>query len=232
MIARKFKQVLAVLLVAATFGMAQAQDISIGGKLGYNFATMSSPDVVDAVTPDFKTTSTTLFGVVAEVGINEWLSFQPELDFVKKGFKIKEGLDIDLFDFELPVGGQAHTQFSYVDVPLLAKLKFGTEGFGGFVTVGPNIGYALNGKVKTEANLIITDINTGKYDLDLDNINYERFEIGASLGAGLQYVTSGGKFFAEARYQHGFTQVYDIPVVNDQVQNRGVSLSIGYMKTL
>ena len=37
-----------------------------------------------------------------------------------------------------------------------------------------------------------------------------------------------GKFFIEGRYTHGFTRQVQVPVVNVNVRNRGVALSLGY----
>ncbi|MCB0643939.1 MAG: hypothetical protein KDC44_19965, partial [Phaeodactylibacter sp.] len=85
-----------------------------------------------------------------------------------------------------------------------------------------------NGKITTRAKVLV-EIDLFDTPINLDNIGYERLELGATAGAGVAFNTGGGELFLDARYLHGFTEVYDVPLISEKVQNRGVALNAGYL---
>lgn len=86
--------------------------------------------------------------------------------------------------------------------------------------------YALDGRIRTRATALIT---TQPFDVD---VNYggmlSRWDVGAVGGLGLAMDAGAGKFFIEGRYTHGFTRQIQLPIVNANVRNRDVALSLGY----
>lgn len=223
---KKIQQVLtiAALLLSATYSYAQ---ISVGAKAGVYTSFIDVTDAVEGLTQNVEGLTTATFGIVTEIGLGENFSFQPELLYTTKGFKVSEGLNINLGGFPIPAGVTASTKINYLELPLLAKYKFGNEGLRFNITAGPVVSYAMNGQLDTRANLLL-DINPIKTNIDLDALNYERLEVSASIGAGLAYETSGGEFFADARYVHGFSDLYNAPVVDLNLKNRGVGVTLGY----
>jgi len=217
-----------VALFCSLFTVATAQDISFGLRGGVNFANVYTTDGLDNLTPDFKSYEAINLAAVAEIGITENFAFQPELAFISKGFVVAEDFDLELFNVPLPVGATAESRFRYLELPLLAKYKFGGEGLNAYVTAGPTLGYAMSGRLITRANALL-DFQLSDSNIDLDAIDYERFEVGALVGLGVAVNTSFGQLFADARYQRGFTQLYDIPVVEEQIRNQGIALNVGFL---
>ena len=223
----KLKTIIASTLLLA-FSLSMHAQVSVGLKGGVNFSNIYATQALDQVLPNFSDISTFSVGAVAEIGITEQFAFQPELLYTRKGFGLREGLDVDLLGVPVPLGVTAETQINYVEVPLLAKYKFGTEGISAYVVAGPTFGYATSGQINTKANILL-DFNIARTPINLDAINFQRFEIGGTAGAGLALQTGMGQFFVDARYNLGFTQLYDIPLVNEKLRNKGVSVSAGFL---
>ncbi len=202
--------------------------ISVGLKGGGNFANVNATQSLDNLIPDFQDITTFSVGGVAEIGITDQLAFQPELLYTRKGFGIRQSTDVNLFNIPLPLGVTAETHLDYLELPLLAKVKLGTNNINAFLTAGPTFGYATGGRLLTRANVLL-DFTLVDTPINLEAINFQRFEIGGALGAGLEVDTEYGRFFAEARYNHGFSQLYDIPLVDERLRNRNIALSAGFL---
>lgn len=227
---KKIQNVLTIVAVlfSATFSFAQ---VSIGAKAGVYTSFIDVTEAAEGLTQNVEGLTTPTFGLVAEIGINENFAFQPELLYTTKGFKVNEGTNVNLGGFPIPAGVTASTKINYLELPLLAKYKFGNEGLKFNITAGPVLSYAANGQLVTRANLLV-DISPIKTDIDLDALNYERLEVSASIGAGMTYETSNGEFFADARYIHGFSDLYNAPVVDLNLKNRGIGVTVGYKMNL
>ena len=221
-----------ILFAAALFlvaNMAIAQ-FSVGIKTGINFNNIAETDALDALTPEFKQLKGLNIGAVAELEIGEHFAIQPELTYTQKGFKLDEGMDVDIFNIPLPIGVVAKSKFSYIEMPLLFKGKIGDDKLKGFLLAGPSIGYAVDGQLTTTAKALL-EFQLLDQDLNLNSIGYERFEATGIIGGGAEVAIPSGKLFMDARYQFGLTELYDIPVFNEKIKNRGVSLNVGYMMT-
>lgn len=227
---KKIQNVLtiAAVLFSATFSFAQ---ISIGAKAGVYTSFIDVTEAAEGLTQNIEGLTTPTYGLVAEIGLGENFAFQPELLYTTKGFKVNEGINVNLGGFPIPAGVTASTKINYLEMPLLAKYKFGNEGLKFNITAGPVLSYAANGQLVTRANLLL-DINPLKTNIDLDALNYERLEVSASIGAGMAYATSGGEFFADARYVHGFSDLYNAPIVDLNLKNRGIGVTVGYKVNL
>lgn len=64
---------------------------------------------------------------MADFGFNDLISFHPELLYSQKGVKFESG------------GFTSHTRLSYLDIPLLVRVK--TQGL--FFEAGPQVGFLL-----------------------------------------------------------------------------------------
>ncbi len=215
------------LLIAFAFNL-QAQTFSIGLKGGAQLANVKAPGVFQDLSflPDFQAITTPNIGVVTEINLHPNFSIQPELSWTQKGFQLNENFDVNLFNVPVPLGVTAITKFNYLEMPLLAKAKFGNF----YLLAGPTFGYALNGNLKTRADLFITEIDLTNTDINLDKVGYERWEVGGMAGAGVSIpvFNGGGQIFLDARYSHGFTQPYDIPVVHEKVFHKNFGFNIGF----
>ncbi|MCB9265456.1 MAG: PorT family protein [Lewinellaceae bacterium] len=206
---------------------AQAQ-VSLGLRGGYQMANINATKGLDALAPDFKTIDAFSIGAVMEVPLGYGFNFQPELAYSRKGFSIQESTALDLFNIPVPVGVEALSRFDYLEAPLLMKYKFGDGRVNAYIAAGPTFGYALDGQLITRANALV-DIKLIDTDIDLNAINYERFEVAGTVAGGLSFYTPFGQLFLDARYNHGFTQVYDIPVVDEKARNKSFGINVGFM---
>ncbi len=221
------KWMTALLIAGLAFG-AQAQS-SLGIRSGMTWTNVHQTEALESLTPNFKAVESFQIGAVAEIKLTDRFAIQPELNYQQQGFALDEGLDAALFGAQLPVGVKSETRFSYLSMPVLAKYEFGGELFKFHVMAGPAVAYALSGKIDTKAKVLL-DIDLGSMDINLDNLNdFNRWEISAVAGAGLSIDAGFGKIFTDVRYQHGFTEVYKIPVADDKVTNRGLGLSAGIL---
>ena len=204
---------------------------AIGIRGGINYGSVSEPEIIGGILPDFKSIIGLNLALVGEIPLGNNFSFQPELAYAQKGFKIQEGLNVDLFKIPIPIGAKVVTKVNYMEVPLLAKYRFGSEKVNAYLTAGPVLSYATGGKLQTKAQILF-DIPITSTDLDLDALGYQRFDFSASVGAGLSVDTGAGELFVDARYVHGFNNVYDVPLVDLKLKNKGFGINVGYMISL
>lgn len=215
------------------FGMQQqnfAQEFSLGLKTGVQSANVKVPGFIQDASflPDFKSVATYNVGVVGELSFGQNFAIQTDLNYTQKGFQLNEDFDLSLFNIPLPVGATAISKFQYLEMPLLAKAKFGTGNTQLYLLAGPTFGYALSGNLKTRARFIF-EVDVSDTNINLDAVNYERFEVGGMAGVGFNVNTGFGQFFMDARYSHGFTQPYDIPLVHERVQHYNLGLNAGIL---
>jgi len=166
-------------------------------------------------------------GLYAEVPLGHGFYFAPELNYSQKGFKVQESMDLDVFGLTLPIGAEAITRLDYIDMPLTLKYKFGGDRLQAYVKAGPTLGYAVSGHVTTRINSII-DIRIAETNLNTQGDLYNAFELGGLVGAGLEVPTASGKFFVDASFSQGFSDILNEPVVDLRVHNRAFGLGIGY----
>ena len=214
------------LILTASFTSLQAQT-HIGLRAGHQWANVDGTEGTDNLTRSFESISGPEFAIFADIPVLGGFSIQPELAYTTKGFAYDQNANIDLFNIELPIGAHAESRFRYLEAPILAKYTFGDGPFRAYLAGGPSFGYATKGKVITTANVLI-DLKVGETPINLDGNNFERFEVGGILGGGVEFNTPFAKFFADARYKHGFTEVYDIPVVEEKVRHQGFNLNVGF----
>lgn len=206
------------LLTSAAIGQT-----TYGLRLGSTFSHISQTDLIDAVTPEVSYLTGFTGAVFAEVPISSGFSFRPELAYSQKGFSLRQQTAAELFGQQLPIGVRADSRFDYLETPLLLKSRFGKAKVQGFVLAGPGLGYATGGQLRTRSTGIL-EVDLLNTAIDLDAINYERFELSGIAGGGVQINTRWGHLMLEARYQHGFTELYDIPMVAERVRNQGFNL--------
>lgn len=188
----------AVVLTANCFLVAQA---SFGLRGGVNLAKTSSKGGGFEVTTDAITGLN--FAAVLELGITESFAIQPEFAFLQKGANLK--------DFDVK------TVINYLEVPVLAKFKFGGESFGAYIAAGPSFGYAISGK--------------GNGEKIEDWEDYARLELGGNLGGGLGLKLAGSFIYLDLRY---LVSLSNLNSGEDDftVRNRGIGISAGFLKSL
>jgi len=207
---------------------SQGTDFRIEGfgvRTAANFASVNVDGVGEAF-PKTKSIDGFNYTVFAEIPLVDGFSFQPELSYNKKGFRVKEGVELSLFGVDIPLGLEAHTELKYLEVPLLGKYTLKNEKAGLYFIAGPSISMATSAKLKTKARVLI-DFNLTTTDLDLGNDDYNRWEVAAVAGIG-GYVNIGTtRLFVESRYNWGLTDLLADPLIDVQLKNRVLGLGVG-----
>lgn len=114
------------LLVGISCG-AQAQSIKYGVKAGASLTNITGEDS-DGLTNKFGFHG----GLVANFGLNDMISIQPEVLYSMKGAKED--------------GGNGKFNLGYIDVPVLVKVATGETGL--FFEAGPQVGFLTSAKVE------------------------------------------------------------------------------------
>lgn len=210
-------------LIATQTSFAQVQ---LGIRGGANWGFASKPNYLGSLTPTFHPTAGPTGAIFLDIPLSDRVSFRPEISYVQKGVAIKQSLDINLGGFNLPLGATIAYQSQNLEIPLLAKINLSDGPVQPYLIAGPSVSYALDGRIRTRASALVT---TQPFDVD---VNYggtlSRWDFGAVGGLGLAMDAGAGKFFIEGRYTQGFTRQIQMPVVNMNVRNRGVAVSLGY----
>jgi hypothetical protein len=219
-----------VLASVAALGLLIAQSsfaqVQVGIRGGGNWGFASKPAFLGSLTPTLHPSAGPTGALFLDIPLSDRFSFRPELAYVQKGFVVREGLDINLGGFNLPIGARIAYQSHNLEIPLLLKVNLSDGAVQPYLIAGPSVSYALDGRIRTRATALFS---TQPYDVDLNYGNMlNRWDVGAVGGLGLAIDAGAGKFFIEGRYTHGFTRQVQVPVVNVDVRNRGIAASIGY----
>ena len=212
------KTVCLIVTLICMVGAAHSQN-AIGAKVGFNLATyLGDTEFIDNKGSHFGLQ----FGGLFEYDVNDLLSIQTELLYIQKGVSA----EISLLGSDL----ESEIVFNYIDVPLLAKLKFGNrEELNFFVTAGPNFGYAASGETE-ESTVFMGETIVESMDIDFEEEEgFSRFEIGVSIGAGVDFPLGPGNIFGEARYLIGLTNLNDVELDDESLRNSGFGISVGYL---
>ncbi len=203
--------VFALAMAFTTSAMAQ---LSIGPRAAVNFSTVSfDPD------EDININSLTgfAFGAAIEIGAGEMFAIQPEVLFSQHGFSPEDGFLVGVTDFKF--------KYSYVQLPLLAKLKFGAEAAAFNVFVGPHLGLGI-GDIKLQGEVL------GEKDEDTqlwEESNYKKFDFGVTGGIGVSIGAGPGKLGLDVRYQLGLANLLDEADDDESAANRNVQIGLSYL---
>ncbi|HMG15791.1 MAG TPA: porin family protein [Saprospiraceae bacterium] len=215
---------LATIITISSFINAQ---FSVGFKAGANFANADLSGISERILPDAKTFTGYTTGVNMGYKITNNLSAQAELNLVQRGFRVSKGFDFNIGNFPIPLGIEVITKVNYLELPLQLKYKFSDGPVQPYVIGGPSLAYATSGSIHEIANFLI-DINIGTQNINLDNSNFNRWEAGGRLGAGIAFQTVLGEIQFEGTYYHGFTDFFKDPIVNVHAYNKGFTLQAGW----
>lgn len=195
--------VAAVLATAAMF-TASAQThyvphVSIGGHAGVNFSRIEfSPSVRETFAMgttgavSFTYAEEKLFGIVVELG---WANRGWKEDFEESPLKYRRDL-------------------TYLTMPILTHISFGTRRFKCFINLGPEFGYMISQKIT--ANFDYNDLAsvtdwperrrmTDQLGMDIHN----KFDYGITGGLGFEfYMRPRHSITVEGRYYFGLGNIF------------------------
>lgn len=217
---RRLRKIFLLLLFVPAVGMAQIgehrNDFSLGITGGLTMSNVGfTPDVPQTMLNGF--TGGLAMRYTCEKYFNSICAIVAELNVTQMGWK-EEILDAEDQPVINSVTGQAEEyqrQLTYFQLPLMARLGWGRErkGFQFFFQVGPQVGYYLSDKVKS--NFEYSERNTGDrigtlVDAVMDTMQVQnKFDYGIAAGLGIEYShPKVGHFILEGRYYYGLGDFY------------------------
>ncbi|MBD5257851.1 MAG: PorT family protein [Barnesiella sp.] len=218
-----------LLLVALLTGFAAAKaqthyvpHVWLGGHAGMTMSEMSfSPSVRQSMASGFTAGLAFKYAEERHVGI------LAELNIAQRGWK--EDFEDAPFNYE--------RRLTYIELPVMTHIFFGSQKFKGFVNLGPVIGYMMGDKITADFDyehpdmvpgFPLTNRSTEQMSMEIKN----KFDYGITAGAGCEFIIKHRHAFSlEARYYFGLGNIYPSSKKDTFSASRGTSIlvTLGYM---
>ena len=198
--------------------------ISYGIRAGVNLAKWQGDDLqiiedlVDKTDGYLVTKGMTGFyaGGYVNIPISETFSFEPGLEYSKKGYSIKGDLKIDALKF-LAINAGAQVQQHYIDMPLILKANVAK---GLQVYAGPQVSYLVRSTLNAKVGVLgISLFNKGFGITE----RFNKVDLGLTGGIGYQF---NNGINLRAGYDYGLFKLDKND--NYAAYNRVVKISLGY----
>lgn len=204
------KKIIVLIFVCALFTTAAQAQMKVGFKGGLTLANLSF-ESSNHYSVDYRIGGHGAVYLKTGKGL---LSFQPEVMFIQKGFRINSTEDATFSQLSM----------NYIDVPLLLRVSINLKVVELYFNVGGYGGYWLGGKSKdyfyddAQAKWV-TETDSYEFDSDHD----VRFDAGLVGGVGVRVLM----FMFEVRYGQGFIDVKDYADDSNKETNRYFNFSLG-----
>lgn len=205
---RKALLVASIAIVTMT-AVVSAADFGLDFKGGLNMANMRGELMED---DDQKTQQGVTSGIGFQFGLGEKFAIQPEVMFNKKGTRYK-------YEFE-GVDYVEGVNASYLNIPILLKVKIPAGAVVPNFYVGPDMGILLGAKYYAE-------VDGDKDDVDVKD-DFEPIDFGLAMGGGLDFKAGPGRVILDVRYTLGFSNVADSENDEYEAQNGSLGILTGY----
>ncbi|MDE6199349.1 MAG: PorT family protein [Muribaculaceae bacterium] len=211
-----------IVIVSAKAQTHYIPHVWIGGHAGMTMSEMSfSPSVRQSMTQG------TTAGVAFRYAEERHVGLIAELNISQRGWK--EDFEDAPFSYS--------RQLTYIELPILTHIFFGSPKFKGFVNLGPVVGYMIGDNISSDFNYANPDMVPG---FPLENRSTEqmamevknKFDYGITAGAGCEFVVKRRHAFTlEARYYFGLGNIYPSSKKDTFSASRGTSImvTLGYM---
>ena len=198
--------------------------VTYGIRSGVNYATWKGDDIqiiqdlVDKTDGYVVTKGRTgmHIGGYVKIPISEVFSFEPGLEYSKKGYSLKGDFQIPVLKY-LGVNARAQVQSHYIDIPLVMKANV-YKGLN--VYAGPQVSYLLRSTLNAKIGVLgITLFNRGFGITE----RFNKVDMGLTGGIGYEF---GNGLNIQAGYDYGLSKLDKND--NYQAYNRVVKISVGY----
>jgi opacity protein-like surface antigen len=195
---------------------ADAQQLMIGGRVGLNIGNASfSPSLESGISTSANTGL--LIGGQLDNWFNDMWAISVQLLYVQKGVGLSasgNGETISVSD-----------AVNYIEIPILAKVAFGSGAIKPYLFAGPSIGIMVSAST-TENGTSTSD------DSDFNSI-----DLAALVGAGVSFKIDGGpSIFVDAGYAIGLINIASnnsdntvSPGVQQTIKTNDIRIAAGVM---
>lgn len=222
------KHLLTTLLLIAFAALgARAQreyepHFAIGGKAGLTMSKMS-------FTPGIKQSMNNgiMAGAVVRYTEEKIFGLIGELNIEQRGWK--ENFDDDRFSYSRTL--------TYIQLPLMTHIYFGSNRFKGFVNLGPSVGYMISSGISSNFDyqnpayvqgFPIANRHVNQMTMEVKN----RFDYGIVAGAGMELIIKKRhSLMLEGRYYFGIGNVFPSSKKDEFAASRSssIEISLGYL---
>lgn len=174
-------------------------DFAIGVRGGGTMSNMAwQPSVRQSMTPGI------IAGITMRYTEEKYFGLMADLKIVQRGWAEK---------FEDNPEFKYRRQFTYVQLPVMTHIYFGSEKFRGFVNLGPSVSFMLQDKITSNFNhrnpSEVSGFPTNRRTEQLDLPVYRKLDYGITGGAGIELrLRRKYSFMLEARYYFGIANVF------------------------
>ena len=194
-----------------------ASNVAVGGKAGVSLSRVTfSPSVKQ----NWSMSET--FGVTFRYIEEKNFGLVIEANFTKGGWK--ENFEDTDFKYE--------RQFSYISIPILTHIYFGSTKFHGFFNAGPEVAYMIG--ESTSANFDIDNFrslddfpkvnrSTDQFAMPVKN----KFDYGISAGLGMElFLKRNHSITLEGRFYFGLGNMFGASKSDVFAASRGMSIQV------
>lgn len=245
---------LLVNLFCSSFFAQDKTENHIGVKGGISIPQLSDNNE-NELAKDFKSRVAPNFGVFVELGVTEKFSIQPEINYAGQG-----GKRVGIQPVTQPIPGlpplpngafyygdfKNTAELNYLEVPVLAKYKFGKKDKPKiYINGGVFYGRLLSAKTKTSGSSTLyldadgqipvllppngTPLPPIPFDAETDiknDVNKNNF--GITGGGGIEFPVGKNYFFVDGRVSRGLFSIQKDTIRNGNSKTGNLVISVGY----
>ena len=192
-------------------------DFSIGVKAGATLSEMSwQPSVKQGFTPGFT------LGVVCRYTEEKLFGLIGELNITQRGWN-------ENYDKNTGLKYQRH--FTYLQLPVMTHVYFGSKTFRGFVNLGPEVGYMIGDHISSNFDYAnastLPNYPPNRRTEQLDMKVARKFDYGIAAGVGAEYrLHCKHSMMVEGRFYYGLGSVFPSSRSDTFGASRGMSIEI------
>lgn len=218
------------LAIASQSSAQPSPRLWLGVHGGIDIASFSYDPEITSSDPNLKITNGSRTGIAAGAEVNYWftdnLGICGQLSYVQKGGT----QDISFTIFGQEITGSSEATFSYLQIPVLFKARFGDGSVKPFIIIGPEIGIKLSA-----SQTVTSDGQDTTMDIPDSEITSTNF--GALFGAGITYqLNPTTEIYLSGAYNYGFTNLNPGPdgggEEDQKAFSRDIRVSVGILFAL
>ena len=218
---KKISTTILSLMLMMNFLHAQ---VSYGLRSGVNFSKWEGDDLqviedlLDKTDGYLVTKGTKGFhvGGYVHIPISEVFSFEPGLQYSKKGYSIKGDFQIPVLKY-LGINARAQVQSHYIDIPLVLKVNV-VKGLQ--VYAGPQVSYLVRSSLNAKLGILGISIFNKGFGITQ---RFNKIDIGLTGGIGYEFDNG---LNIQAGYDYGLSKLDKND--NYAAYNRVVKISMGF----
>ncbi len=224
-----------VTALLSLLGSGMYAQISIGLRGGVNFAKwkLNTEDTEQDLNDYLKYMTAPYISVPVELSLSNNFAIQLEPSYLQQGtrtyIKEEESFESGIIELEF----ESKMRINYIALPAMAKGKFSAGKVRLYVMGGPQVAYAIDGKVKAKETLTIngeSETEESSESIDWDDSALTRFDFSLVFAGGLELPLGPGAVIFDARYLLGLQNLNKEKddLFDQKIYNRGIGLSAGY----